>query len=60
MEDMFKYKGYYGSIHFEEYYLILFGKVEFVKALISYEIEYSIRITSSAVMSCCCLFVNIR
>ncbi len=39
MKDMLKYKGYYGSIHFDENDLILFGKVEFVKALINYEGE---------------------
>lgn len=39
MKDMLKYKGYYGSIHFDEDDLILFGKVEFVKALINYEGE---------------------
>jgi predicted HicB family RNase H-like nuclease len=39
MKDMLKYKGYYGSIHFDEDDLILFGKAEFVKALISYEGE---------------------
>lgn len=33
MKDMLKYKGYYGSIHFDEDDLILFGKVEFVKAV---------------------------
>lgn len=37
MKDMLKYKGYYGSIHLDEDDLILYGKVEFVKALISYE-----------------------
>lgn len=39
MKDMLKYKGYYGSIHYDEDDLILFGKVEFIKALISYEGE---------------------
>jgi predicted HicB family RNase H-like nuclease len=39
MKDMLKYKGYYGSIHFDESELLLFGKVEFIKALISYEGE---------------------
>ena len=39
MKDMLKYKGYYGSIHFDDEALILFGQVEFVKALISYEGE---------------------
>ena len=37
MKDMLKYKGYYGSIHLDEDDLILYGKVEFIKALINYE-----------------------
>ena len=44
MNDMLKYKGYYGSIHFDEDDLILFGKVEFVKALINYEGESAVEI----------------
>lgn len=44
MKDMLKYKGYYGSIHFDEDDLILFGNVEFVKALISYEGESAAQI----------------
>lgn len=39
MKDMLKYKGYYGSIHFDENDLILYGKVEYIKALINYEGE---------------------
>ncbi len=39
MKDMLKYKGYYGSIHFDDEDLILFGKIEHIKALISYEGE---------------------
>ncbi|MCP0914979.1 MULTISPECIES: type II toxin-antitoxin system HicB family antitoxin [Legionella] len=39
MKDMLKYKGYLGSIHFAEDDLIFYGKVEFIKALISYEGE---------------------
>lgn len=47
MKDMLKYKGYYGSIHFDGDDLILFGKVEFVKALISYEGESAAEIKQS-------------
>jgi len=47
MKDMLKYKGYYGSIHFDEEDLILFGKVEFIKALISYEGESAAEIKKS-------------
>lgn len=39
MNDMLKHKGYYGSVHFDEDELILYGKVEFIKALINYEAE---------------------
>lgn len=44
MKDMLKYKGYHGSIHLDEDELILFGKVEFVKALINYEGESAIEL----------------
>lgn len=37
MKDMMHYKGYYGSVHFDEDALIFHGKVEFVRTLISYE-----------------------
>jgi len=37
MKDMMEYKGYYGSVHFDEEEKTFYGKVEFVKALISYE-----------------------
>jgi predicted HicB family RNase H-like nuclease len=33
------YKGYFGSIEFNEEGLIFYGKVQFIKALISYEGE---------------------
>ena len=39
MKDMLKHKGFYGSIHFDQDELILYGKVEFIKALINYEAE---------------------
>lgn len=37
MKNMMQYKGYYGSIEFDSAEPIFFGKVEFIKALISYE-----------------------
>ncbi|MFI4955266.1 MAG: type II toxin-antitoxin system HicB family antitoxin, partial [Gammaproteobacteria bacterium] len=37
MKDMMKYKDYYGSVHFDDNELILFGKLEFIRALITYE-----------------------
>lgn len=32
-----QYKGYYGSVHFDSEDLIFNGKVEFIRALVSYE-----------------------
>lgn len=37
MKDMMQYKDYYGSVHFDDEALLFYGKVEFVRALISYE-----------------------
>ncbi len=37
MKDMMEYKNYYGSVHFDEEDNIFYGKVEFIKALASYE-----------------------
>lgn len=37
MKDFMQYKGYYGSVHFDEEELIFHGKVEFIRALVSYE-----------------------
>ena len=37
MKEMMEYKGYFGSVHFDEKDKLFFGKVEFVKALISYQ-----------------------
>lgn len=37
MKDMMNYKNYYGSVHFDDEELIFHGKVEFIRALISYE-----------------------
>jgi predicted HicB family RNase H-like nuclease len=35
--NMLKYKGYYGSYQFDEDDIIFYGKLEFIKPLISYE-----------------------
>jgi predicted HicB family RNase H-like nuclease len=32
-----QYKGYYGSVHFDDEELIFYGKIEFIRALVSYE-----------------------
>lgn len=37
MKDFMHYKGYYGSVHFDDEDLIFYGKICFIKALISYE-----------------------
>lgn len=37
MKDIMKYKDYYGSIHYESEAPIFYGKLEFIKALVSYE-----------------------
>jgi predicted HicB family RNase H-like nuclease len=44
MQDMLKYKGYYGSIHYDADTPIFYGKLEFIKALVSYEAEDAIGI----------------
>lgn len=37
MKDLMQYKGYYGSVHFDDEDLIFHGKIEFIRALVSYE-----------------------
>jgi len=37
MKDAMQYKGYYGSVHFDDDELIFYGKIEFIRALLSYE-----------------------
>ena len=37
MKDLMQYKGYYGSVHFDEEELVFHGKIEFIRALVSYE-----------------------
>lgn len=37
MKDMMHYKGYYGSVHFDDEELLFHGKIEFIRALVSYE-----------------------
>lgn len=39
MKNMMKYKGYYGSVNYDEDDLILYGKLEFIRTLVSYEGE---------------------
>ncbi len=37
MKDLMQYKNYYGSVHFDDQDLIFYGKIEFIRAVISYE-----------------------
>jgi predicted HicB family RNase H-like nuclease len=37
MKDMMQYEGYYGSVHYSDEDRVFYGKVEFIRALISYE-----------------------
>lgn len=37
MKDFMHYKNYYGSVHFDDSDLFFYGKVEFIRASITYE-----------------------
>lgn len=37
MKDMMSFKGYFGSVHYSDNDRVLFGKIEFIRALVSYE-----------------------
>lgn len=37
MKDMMQYRGYYGSVHYSDEDRLFYGRVEFIRALISYE-----------------------
>lgn len=37
MKDMMHYKDYYGSVHFDDEALTFYGKVEFIRAVVSFE-----------------------
>ncbi len=37
MKDLIHYNGYYGSVHFNAQDLFFYGKIEFIRALVSYE-----------------------
>ena len=37
MKDMMAYKGYVGSVHYSDEDRVFYGKVEFIRSLISYE-----------------------
>ena len=37
MKDLMKYKGYFGSAHFSDDDNLFYGKLEFIRALVSYK-----------------------
>ena len=37
MRDMMEHKGYYGSVHYNDEDRVFYGKLEFIRGLISYE-----------------------
>jgi predicted HicB family RNase H-like nuclease len=37
MKDMLSYKGYHGSIHYNPEDRVFYGRIEFIRALVSYE-----------------------
>ena len=37
MKDMMTYKGYFGSVHYNDDDKVFYGKLEFIRALVSYE-----------------------
>jgi len=37
MKDLMKHKNYYGSVHFDSEELVFYGKIEFIRALVTYE-----------------------
>jgi predicted HicB family RNase H-like nuclease len=39
MNNLLKYKSYHGSVEFDEESMIFYGKVQFIRGLISYEAE---------------------
>jgi predicted HicB family RNase H-like nuclease len=47
MKDMIKYKGYYGSVHYDSDAPIFYGKLEFIRALVSYEATDAIGIKNA-------------
>jgi len=37
MKDMMEHKGYFGSVHYNDEDKVFYGKLEFIRALVSYE-----------------------
>ncbi|CAN5316781.1 hypothetical protein BH10PSE19_BH10PSE19_17700 [soil metagenome] len=36
MKDLMQYKEYFGSVHFDDEELLFYGKIEFIRASVSY------------------------
>jgi len=47
MKNMLRYKGYYGSIDFEPDDMVFYGKLEFIRPLVSYEGETALEIKNA-------------
>jgi len=47
MSDILKYKGYAGSIHFDADDLMFYGKIEYIRALITYEADNALELKKS-------------
>lgn len=37
MKDMMEYKGYYGSVHYSDDDTVFYGKLDYIRSLITYE-----------------------
>jgi predicted HicB family RNase H-like nuclease len=37
MKDIMQYKGYYGAVHYNDEDELFYGKIEFIRSLVSYE-----------------------
>jgi len=47
MIDMMEYKGYYGSIHYSDEDRCFYGKIEYIRSLVSYEGQDAVSIRKS-------------
>ena len=47
MKNLMRYKNYYGSVEFDEESMIFYGKVQFIRSLVSYEGETAKEILTS-------------
>jgi len=47
MKDFMQHKGYYGSVNYDPKEPILYGKLEYIKALVSYEAKDAVGILNA-------------